>query len=99
MKEKVSHLKRSLHPLPEDIKKALHADRLMDAFRKRPPYQQNDYMADVGSVSKKLQERGGNKSSDSKISCRVAGPGGVLAFFKKVLCRNGHELREFTPES
>jgi hypothetical protein len=34
MIEKASHLKRPLHPMPEDIKKALHADRLMDVIRR-----------------------------------------------------------------
>ena len=39
-----SRLKRPLHPMPEFVRKALVAQKLMDAYRSRPPYQQNDYI-------------------------------------------------------
>lgn len=30
--------------MPEDIKERLIKENLMDAYRRRPPYQQNDYL-------------------------------------------------------
>lgn len=39
-----SKLKRPLNPMPEDIRERLMAGDLMEAYRARPPYQQNDYM-------------------------------------------------------
>ncbi len=38
-----SNLKRPRYPMPDIVKDALDARRLMDAYRARPPYQQNDY--------------------------------------------------------
>jgi len=37
LKEKASHLKRPRRSMPDDIKKALHADGLMDAYLKETP--------------------------------------------------------------
>ena len=37
-------LKRPRYPMPDDVREALEARRLMDAYRARPPYQQNDYI-------------------------------------------------------
>ena len=39
-----SRLKRPRHEMPEYIREALLARGLMDAYRSRPPYQQNDYI-------------------------------------------------------
>lgn len=39
-----SRLKRSVYPIPNDILKILAEEGLMDAYRLRPPYQQNDYI-------------------------------------------------------
>jgi len=39
-----SRLKRKINPMPEDIKERLIKENLMDAYRRRPPYQQNDYL-------------------------------------------------------
>ena len=39
-----SKLKRSKNPMPGFVKKALNDNRLMDAFKSRPAYQQNDYL-------------------------------------------------------
>jgi hypothetical protein len=36
--------KRPRHPLPAFIRQALKASALLDAYRSRPPYQQNDYI-------------------------------------------------------
>jgi len=39
-----SHLKREIHPMPDDVAQALNEENVMDAYSKRPPYQQNDYI-------------------------------------------------------
>lgn len=37
-------LKRTKHPLPDDILEALKKKKLWNAYEERPPYQQNDYI-------------------------------------------------------
>lgn len=44
MPESHSKLKRPLHPMPESVRKALVAHKLLEAYHRRPPYQQNDYI-------------------------------------------------------
>jgi uncharacterized protein YdeI (YjbR/CyaY-like superfamily) len=39
-----SSLSRPIHPMPTFVKEALIERQLMDAYRERPPYQQNDYI-------------------------------------------------------
>lgn len=39
-----SRLKRKINPMPPDIEERLNKENLMEAYRKRPPYQQNDYL-------------------------------------------------------
>jgi uncharacterized protein YdeI (YjbR/CyaY-like superfamily) len=39
-----SHLKREIYHMPDDVKQALNQENLMNAYSKRPPYQQNDYI-------------------------------------------------------
>jgi uncharacterized protein YdeI (YjbR/CyaY-like superfamily) len=39
-----SRLKRDVHEMPDDIRKALTTHKLMAAYRERPAYQQNDYV-------------------------------------------------------
>lgn len=39
-----SRLKRSLYPITEDIRTALEQRNLMEVFKQRPAYQQNDYI-------------------------------------------------------
>ncbi|NLG89396.1 MAG: YdeI/OmpD-associated family protein [Clostridiaceae bacterium] len=39
-----SRLKRKINPVPEDIEKRLIKENLMEAYKNRPPYQQNDYL-------------------------------------------------------
>lgn len=39
-----SHLKRSLHPMPEYVRDVLLQCGLMEAYQARPPYQRNDYL-------------------------------------------------------
>lgn len=42
--DKFSSLKRPRHPMPEFVKTALEERGLMEAYRERPAYQQNDYL-------------------------------------------------------
>lgn len=44
-----SKLKRPRYPMPDFIATALTERGLMDAYRARPPYQQNDY---IGWISR-----------------------------------------------
>ena len=37
-------LKRDLHPMPDYVLSALGHENLMERYRSRPPYQQNDYI-------------------------------------------------------
>jgi uncharacterized protein YdeI (YjbR/CyaY-like superfamily) len=37
-------LKRERHPMPEFVRRALVDHGLIQAYRERPPYQQNDYL-------------------------------------------------------
>lgn len=39
-----SHLKRDVQPMPDDVADRLNSENLMEAYRQRPPYQQNDYL-------------------------------------------------------
>ena len=40
-----SKLSRPIQPMPDSVREALQERELMDAYRARPPYQQNDYLA------------------------------------------------------
>lgn len=57
-----SNLKRPRHPMPDFIADALTARGLMDAYRARPPYQQNDYIGWItrakrpATVDKRLEQ-------------------------------------------
>ena len=37
-------LSRPIHPMPHFVRDALNDHGLMEAYRSRPPYQQNDYI-------------------------------------------------------
>jgi len=39
-----SRLKRKINPMPSDVEERLVRENLMDAYRRRPPYLQNDYL-------------------------------------------------------
>jgi len=43
-----SGLSREIQPMPEDVLAELKADGLLAAYRERPAYQQNDYLAWIG---------------------------------------------------
>lgn len=38
------NLKRSIQPMPDMVRQALEKRGLMDSYRARPAYQQNDYL-------------------------------------------------------
>jgi uncharacterized protein YdeI (YjbR/CyaY-like superfamily) len=39
-----SNLKRQLHPMPEFVRQTLGKRGLIEAYKERPAYQQNDYI-------------------------------------------------------
>jgi uncharacterized protein YdeI (YjbR/CyaY-like superfamily) len=41
----MSGLKRPQQPMPDDVDEALRAAGVRDAYRERPAYQRNDYLA------------------------------------------------------
>ena len=45
MAERNSRLKRPRHPMPGFVKQALEERGVMAAYKERPAYQQNDYIA------------------------------------------------------
>ena len=47
-----SGLKRPRHPMPEFVRDALVESGLMDTYRERPPYQQNDYVGWISRAKK-----------------------------------------------
>lgn len=44
---------RSRNEMPDFIRDVLHQHQLMDAYRSRPPYQQNDY---IGWITRAKRE-------------------------------------------
>jgi len=65
MKVDFSKLKRSLHPMPSFIREALNKSGLMDEYRKRPAYQQNDY---IGWIVKAKKEQTKKKRLTQMLS-------------------------------
>ena len=53
-----SRLKRPRHPMPDDVEAALKQAGLMERYRQRPAYQQNDYLAWIGRA-KRVETRQG----------------------------------------
>jgi hypothetical protein len=47
---KFSSLARPIQPMPDFIKDALIDNHLLDAYKNRPPYQQNDYLGWINRV-------------------------------------------------
>lgn len=52
-KQPATRLKRERHEMPEFVRKALTTQRLLEAYRRRPPYQQNDY---IGWITRAKRE-------------------------------------------
>jgi uncharacterized protein YdeI (YjbR/CyaY-like superfamily) len=53
MGKKKSNLKRKRHEMPDFIRNALSEQGLMDDYKKRPDYQQNDY---IGWITRAKRE-------------------------------------------
>lgn len=51
-----SKLKREIYPMPQDVEDILNSENLMETYRSRPPYQQNDYIGWIISA-KKIETR------------------------------------------
>jgi hypothetical protein len=49
-------LTRTRHEMPDYIREALIARKLMDAYRERPDYQQNDYIGSLCVTRAKREE-------------------------------------------
>jgi hypothetical protein len=60
--DKFSNLKRPRYPMPDFITESLVRHGLMDAYRERPAYQQNDYIGWImraklqGTIGKRLAQ-------------------------------------------
>lgn len=48
-----SKLKRPIYEMPRDVKSRLEENNLMEAYKNRPPYQQNDYLWWITTAKKK----------------------------------------------
>ena len=51
-KDKFANLKRERHPMPEFVTQALRRRGLMEAYRNRPAYQQNDYLGWIANAKR-----------------------------------------------
>jgi uncharacterized protein YdeI (YjbR/CyaY-like superfamily) len=52
MTAEFSGLKRPKQPMPGFVRQALNEHGLMDAYRKRPAYQQNDYLGWINQAKR-----------------------------------------------
>jgi len=53
MTKDFSKLQRQRHPMPSFVKKALEDNSLMNDYRERPAYQQNDYLGWINQAKQK----------------------------------------------
>ena len=65
-------LKRPINPMPDTVKAALEARGLMDAYRARPPYQQNDWL---GWIARAKRPETQAKRLDAMLAELAAGHG------------------------
>lgn len=66
-----SSLNRPIHPVPEFVMQTLHERGLINAYRERPAYQQNDY---IGWMNKaKRQETKQKRLSQMLYELEVGG--------------------------
>jgi len=65
-----SNLKRPRYPMPEYVREALESSGMMDAYRSRPAYQQNDY---IGWITRAKREATRQKRLVQMISELVRG--------------------------
>lgn len=65
-------VRRERHPMPDYIEKELEGRGLMEAYKRRPPYQQNDY---VGWITSARQEATRQKRLDQMLEELESGHG------------------------
>ncbi len=65
-----SRLKRSVYPMPDDVKEALADAGLLAAYEQRPPYQQNDY---IGWITRGKREETRQKRLEQMLDELRAG--------------------------
>lgn len=56
-KRDLSSLKRPIHPMSEAVREALLEHALMEAYRSRPAYQQNDYIGWINAAKRDATKR------------------------------------------
>ena len=54
MTEDFSNLSRPKHPIPEFVRKALKKQGLMDDYKARPAYKQNDYIGWINRARRQV---------------------------------------------
>lgn len=65
MSEGIFRRRRPRHPMPDDVKKALEERGLMGDYKRRPPYQQNDYLGWIGRAKRpEIREKRLNQMLD-----------------------------------
>ena len=52
MNPSFDRLKRTRHPMPAFVRRALAENRLLAAYRARPAYQQNDYLGWIARAAR-----------------------------------------------
>jgi uncharacterized protein YdeI (YjbR/CyaY-like superfamily) len=63
-KKGFSRLTRPRHPMPEIVRDALVENGLIEAYRSRPPYQQNDY---IGWITRAKRDETKQKRLDQML--------------------------------
>lgn len=56
MPKRAPAARREKHPMPDDVLNALEQENLFEAYRSRPPYQQNDYVGWI-TAAKRIETR------------------------------------------
>jgi len=70
VKDDFSDLKRPKHPMPEFVLPALNMRGLLTAYKKRPAYQQNDY---IGWINQAIREETKEKRLNQMLAELEAG--------------------------
>ena len=52
-----SRLQRPLNPMPDRVEEELRERGLAEAFERRPPYQQNDYLGWIGRAKREATKK------------------------------------------
>jgi uncharacterized protein YdeI (YjbR/CyaY-like superfamily) len=60
-----SRLNRPVHPMPDEVRAELEARGLMERYRARPPYQQNDY---IGWITRAIRPETHRKRLDQMLA-------------------------------